>query len=579
MSPKGASDVSFLLLLVITSLTFTSNASEQQASRPPSKIIFPRLHPQHYQYWLKHHPLAQKEFENICDKIKDKNEIDFEDFEALHANLSVEDKLYLENPEYGIGVIKTICSSLKNIPKLCWGYEKSCHNIYLMPKCGSNQTKDLMIKWFEQVDFGFISQRRLELNKFCSPDRQVDPSVQSYIECTKNFRTCRGSNLYIDFKLPPNHQSLSDMPNFIKDGDVGGMNCYLESKRIKEEDGKRGYLQSWFNELEYYKLVNYTCDETIDKPVYFIKYDNPTSMYDFLGTFVYLYTTMHLYQRFTDDNQIILWDRSIPQTNFDGMWTAFSRNGLRNLNDFDGKRICFKNYIFAMPPRMDNGFYHDQDIPDCSKSGLFHAFNKHVLNKFYSPQMYTPEIHQLHQNKLIRITILATSIHLENLGELVTEVQRKSDDEFRFAVTVINSDENDNFPHMLNLIHNTDVLLGSHEDELTYTLFLPDWASLVQLTSSKSNRYQNLARLRGVSYFEVNEEQRLLSSTGPNYQTDGQRSSYNVDIKQFVNILQEQSRKVKQARPAYFADTDLTKETAKPSEPPKSDTPNSHEEL
>ncbi|XP_023239423.1 EGF domain-specific O-linked N-acetylglucosamine transferase-like [Centruroides sculpturatus] len=44
--------------------------------------------------------------------------------------------------------------------------------------------------------------------------------------------------------------------------------------------------------------------------------------------------------------------------------------------------VCFKDVVFPLLPRMIFGMYYNMSlIPGCYKSGLFHAFSKHVLHK------------------------------------------------------------------------------------------------------------------------------------------------------------------------------------------------------
>lgn len=547
-----------LVLVVLWSLycgltSIECNTSKQQAlqSHFTARITFPRLHPEHYRYFLKHHPLALKEFENICNKLNENKNVDGKTFRKLHANLTIEDPHYLEKLDYGLSIARALCSNLKSIPKICWGYEKSCHEIYLMPKCKSTNSKDDMIRWFNQADFGFIAERRLELSKYSSPENRNDIN-QSSLECTRYFRTCRAMNLYVDFRMTDNIP-VQDGADFIRAREIGGFNCSVETKRIQEESGQR-LTQSWYHELKDYKLVqDYTCDETITIPIYFIKLSQKVDHYELFKNFVYLYSTMHLYQRFYDHNQIFFWNEVIPETKLDPIWSVFSRNPPKTLSTFKGKRVCFANAIFTMPSEMDVGFYHDKNYPNCSGSGLFHAFITHVLYRLNIQQTYTPEIHRSTHNKLVRVTIFqGNTIPIDNLGELVNKLTSTTRSKFKLSVFKI--EETNDLNAMLQHFHNTDVLIGLPGSDLTYSLFLPDWGVVVDVSSTTSRKYHNLAKFRGLNY--ILEEQSALfkdavgnAGTNPTYTT--------LQFERFLVLLEGTSLIVQKERSVFFSDTEI----------------------
>lgn len=57
------------------------------------------------------------------------------------------------------------------------------------------------------------------------------------------------------------------------------------------------------------------------------------------------------------------------------------------------------------------------------------------------------------------------------------------------------------FKQQLEIIRNTDILVGMHGAGLTHVLFLPRWATVFELYNcGDPNCYKDLARLRGVDY-------------------------------------------------------------------------------
>lgn len=197
----------------------------------------------------------------------------------------------------------------------------------------------------------------------------------------------------------PKRSSIITEPQDIVNA-VGGWNCDLQRIRVQEEGGQAGVLQSWFNELRGYDLLHgqdpeSSCQVTIDRKVFIVKLDYPNNMYHYFCNFLNLYATMHLYNRFSEDNEIIIWDGVKPRSNFELMWSVFSKNRPRTLQEFANKKVCFKHYVFSLLPRMVDGLYYNTPLVDgCSKSGLFAAFNKHVLHKLKIDQSYTVEQHR-----------------------------------------------------------------------------------------------------------------------------------------------------------------------------------------
>lgn len=542
-----------------------------------SKILIPDLYPNHYQFWLKTHPKAYVEFQQVCDQVDSNPKLltDLGAFQAAHANLTFENNNYLRDINQARKVLDKICSKIKLIPTSCWGYERNCQIIHLMPVCeniGQDEADSphkRRMTWFNQADFGYILERRQEMTKFCSPDKHSNDTHKSSLECTKYFRTCRGQNLFLDFREVPKRASIITEPlEVIKS--VGGFNCDLQRLRVKEEGAQPGILQSWFNELRGYDLIHgldpsAACELTIEKQVYIVKLDYPNNMYHYFCNFLNLYATMHLNNRFSDDNEIIIWDGVKPWSNFELMWSAFSRNRLRTLQEFGNKKVCFKNYIFALLPRMVDGLYYNTPlVPGCSKSGLFDAFNKHVLHRLSIDQHYTLDYHKSTQGNILRVTLISRSTnHRKILNELELERAIRNASilykvrRVKFAgIQLIDQ---------LSISQNTDILIGLHGAGLTHTLFLPDWASLFEIYDCQDKCYSDLARLRGVSYFSSSREaplverksvqnpEELKKLTEKNLANHEKFSDYIVHIDKFLETLGKIAAKTIETRREYMA--------------------------
>lgn len=526
------------------------------------KLLIPNLPTKHYPYWLKNNPFTYSQFLELCNQV-DPDKIDNPQyFQELHVNFTFEDETYIKNPNYGKRILGSICSNIKEVTKFCWGYENNCQNIYLMPEChgsslGQAKTKqEHKILWFNQADFGFVLERRREMNRYCIANKQSTELIKSSFDCTKNFKTCRGDHLMINVKSILNQfESLTQpksLHELIRPGDIGGWNCDLQAKRIPEEAGQEGELQSWYNELKNYQLLtNQTpdkaCEVIVDKQVYFVKPDSMTNLYHHMTTILNLYITMHVNNRFFDDNQIILWDsKPLINSKFDLMWNSFSRNKPITLADLKGKRVCFQKFIFALPPRMLNGlYYNSQLVSGCTKTGLFDAFNKHITHKLNIPQFYFPEFHLKSNNTVVRIIILRRSTP----GRQIQNEQALKDALLTRQVKVEIMDYAElDFQKTLAITLNADILIGIHGAGLTNMLFLPDWASVIELYNCGDRAYFDLARLRGVGYSTLDDK--FVNKI--ELIEDLKMANYTIDVDGFLQVAEKSIEKMKLNRAKHF---------------------------
>lgn len=491
------------------------------------KIHIPDLPNHHYQYWLRNNPGALRNFRSICNKSINSSTSDVlsddpkirSDFEELHANLTFENPNYRTNLYYRRQVLDAICTKIDDVEKSCWGYENKCEIIHLMPECADPDPKwakdvaEQKINWFQSADFGYIGERRKELERYCSPNvRDIKSDIYSSLECSKSFKMCRGKNLYINFRNLPD--SIKNDGTFLTTGDVGGWNCDLQRKRIKLEGQYRKSLQSWFNELGGYELLDdsSSCDIRIDKPAYIMKLDATTNMYHHFCDFLNLYSTIHLNNSFSMDNQIVIWDTKPYKSNFGASWLAFSKNPIMDLSQFKGKRVCFKDFVFPLLPRLVDGIYYNTPlITGCTKSGLFDAFNKHLLHKLKIPQHFDEKTYSDTNNELIRVRILIRSKNQRKILNIEQLVQSLRNSNKLIDVKLYNFDDGKfNFTSQLEIIQNTDILVGMHGAGLTHTLFLPDWASVIELYNcGDADCYKDLSRLRGVFYYTWRDQTKL----------------------------------------------------------------------
>ncbi|XP_023241588.1 EGF domain-specific O-linked N-acetylglucosamine transferase-like [Centruroides sculpturatus] len=295
--------------------------------------------------------------------------------------------------------LASLCEKNRNCPykkylnkKNCWGYEKNCSLSYRYsdPICDGEakgwvtSKKDQIHTFYTQGDFGYIKERRNELITLCLPEHPDD----SLLECSKYTRFCRARNIIFHFKsLEKLPEPIRYRDDVVQKGEVGG-HCKLNKMQLKKEGEHKSPLQSWFAELEHFTELPYRpiqdkkCDTVFTKPTFIMKLDAPVNMYHHFCDFLNLYASLHLNNSFTTDVFILIWDTIPYRSNFEITWKAFTKHPLLNLEQFKGKRVCFKDVVFPLLPRMIFGMYYNMPlIPGCYKSGLFHAFSKHVLHK------------------------------------------------------------------------------------------------------------------------------------------------------------------------------------------------------
>src|SRR5688572_25739213 len=81
---------------------------------------------------------------------------------------------------------------------------------------------------------------------------------------------------------------------------------------------------------------------------------------------------------FEMDVNILIW-RSWYRSNFEDTFEAFTKHQVLNLRDYIGKRICFRDVVFSLLPRMVAGLYYSSPVvPGYRGSGLFRGFSEFV---------------------------------------------------------------------------------------------------------------------------------------------------------------------------------------------------------
>lgn len=114
-----------------------------------------------------------------------------------------------------------------------------------------------------------------------------------------------------------------------------------------------------------------------------------------------------------------------------------------------------------------------QQINGCQKSGLFEAFSEFILHRLKIPLQHKSD-------DKIRITFLERKTkyrQILNSDELIDELKKND----TYSVRSVRFERAMEFTDQLEIIRNTDILIGIHGAGLTHLLFLPKWATVFEM--------------------------------------------------------------------------------------------------
>ncbi|KRZ20420.1 EGF domain-specific O-linked N-acetylglucosamine transferase, partial [Trichinella pseudospiralis] len=257
----------------------------------------------------------------------------------------------------------------------CWGYEPNCNfdkrsYSWKKIKCSKNapDLEKSRYAFYYDADFGLIKKHNASLVELCSPVNPGDASLR----CSESFEYCYAKNIFLNFaNLKHDENGKKYRSDVIGKGHIGGR-CKFHERKFKNLalDAYDGYLQSWAAEMKYFQrfpsfqLNDSYCDVIFDQPTIVIKLDAGINMYHHFCDFINLYLSQHLNGSFHQDVDIILWDTNVSPyfDMFRETWLAFTTKPLIDLQDFDGKRVCFREVMFPILARKVFGLYYNMPM-------------------------------------------------------------------------------------------------------------------------------------------------------------------------------------------------------------------------
>ncbi|KAH7640385.1 hypothetical protein DERF_004951 [Dermatophagoides farinae] len=535
-----------IILVIIIIINYT------QCDRKSITIHIPSIPIQHVECWL--HNQLNVDKHRLIDYCQNN-----------HSNLIITD-LTNDDDDWQYKnqfCQKTITSFHRKSRLPCWGYEIDSANVndclLYKPICnGSSQSwatdsDEQMDIFFNTADFGYIRQQRNELQYYCLPNSHKQAAS---LECTKYTRFCRAKNIFMNFRnLLHLQEPIRYREDILDYGDIGGHECNYFRNSLLNENGHKSPLMSWFAEISQFRNVSQQhsvkCDVNFDKPTYIMKLDATINMYHHFCDFINLYLSFHLNGSFSRDNQILIWDSYPYRSNFGVVWQAFTRNELMNLSMLKGKNVCFNDVIFPLLPRMIYGLYYNMPlIPGCSNSGIFRAFNRHLLfhlNLKDSESIITDN----NLDNVINITFIKRNtryrqiLNQQQLIDSLKSYLKAQNQTIKVNIRMVDFNHRMPFIEQVRLSSQTDILIGIHGAGLTHTLFQPDYGILFELYNCEDHDcYRDLARLRGIHYLTWQNQTKFKIITDDSQKADQQAIgaahakfvNYQFDQDEFVRI-------------------------------------------
>lgn len=343
------------------------------------------------------------------------------------------------------------------------------------------------------------------MKTYCQAQKPGDSSL----ECVEHTRMCRGKNIFFDFHgFGAKGSNDRYRENTIGRGHVGGK-CKFDASNFHRQGTHKSPLQSWYSELQNFEAFTEQpqCDITINEPVIVIKLDAGVNMYHHFCDFINLYVTQHVNNSFLQNTRIVIWDTSMNNywSYFGDMWKVFSSKKPLMVKDWENKRVCFKDVVFSFLARMRYGlFYNMPLIGGCHGTGLFRAFSEYSLHRFNIKQ-------EGPLKDKIRITLLDRQTKFRNIlnqKTLVDALTKKLGNEVELKI--VTYDLKTSFTEQVRQTHNSDVFISMHGAGLTHLLFLPHWGAVFEIYNcDDKDCYLDLARLRGVSYYTWEKEDKV----------------------------------------------------------------------
>jgi protein O-GlcNAc transferase len=223
-----------------------------------------------------------------------------------------------------------------------------------------------------------------------------DRSSLHYNPCSKDLQFCLAKIIQLDSASLAGRveqENLKYRMDIFHAGAITVSGCNLDTDNLGRQLELMSPLQSWAPELQNLRQSDENtrdaCDITIDTPTYVVKLDASVNMYHHFCDF------------------------------------SFSSLPLMDLNSVAGKKVCLKEVMFPLLPRMMFGlFYNTPVVSGCHSSELFRSFSECNCTLHHC-RLNIP-VYGLLPHQRMRVSIISRDTRyrrVTNEGELVKALE------------------------------------------------------------------------------------------------------------------------------------------------------------
>eukprot|EP01041_Mallomonas_annulata_P006895 gene6895-13990_t len=395
--------------------------------------------------------------------------------------------------------------------------------------------------------------------------RTAKPSIigQSTMSCAENRLTstyCKLTNVVIDYSKASIHdKTRSFSPGFLTTYGV----------RTGHTSPAPGHKHVALSQTE---RVDMQCDETEDRPVFFISHDDIFNIGHHINDVVAVWTMVVLSGRNFSDSLLVNMDglreggpaggpshRLMlandpdawgPYIGYYNSWFGNQKRergspgspergqGLKRAVEYKQKRVCYSEAYFQPYPGIGwfwNNWGHVDECSVQASSPLYQSFNVFMRQRW--EEFYGPGSLPLPPIDHVKIVIEARSInraktnnhstarYIRNLSALLAALKT-----IPGVVVIIQDFAKLEFKDQVALAHSTGVLLSMHGAGTTHLFHMavgtPNCCALVELQPEKSIGFQsavgfgNLARMHGLHYSRYDATDGRTTNEGTNVDVD-----------------------------------------------------------
>jgi protein O-GlcNAc transferase len=195
-----------------------------------------------------------------------------------------------------------------------------------------------------------------------------------------------------------------------------------------------------------------------------------------------------------ENTQILILDDLENGPYFD-LWTLFAKRPVIRLNDIS-EDTNIENIIVPLPGASNPLWQGDWDIHACERSELLRTFTHRVLD-FYQIDAWAPHSGDLVLTYVDRKESRRLADHVSYFEELKATIPHVKVQIIDFAAI--------SFKEQLQIIHETDVLVGVHGAGLTHGMFLREGSVMVEILPPDLTHkgFRNLAGVMGHTYLST----------------------------------------------------------------------------